>query len=504
MHVLHRQPQHRRLRQPHNRPRRAASRRRHILDQDIVKERCQPPHRLSRYRALRRRMWVVLRNQDRRLHVLHRDVLVRNVRHIVTPVAVCLDANPLVRALEVDALRVDVLRAARNLAADRQPMPVVEGAVRDGDVLARSVRPRRVDLAALDRNVVVARVGIHMVDHDVAGAERIDRIGIGRGIGRKHPDVADHNVVRVVRHNLPTRRVLHGHAFHANMLAVIEDHQPRPEDDLAHDACARRRARLGPPACAVAVNHAAARDGDVLGVVRAHQRLASWRAEDLDLRIIVVVGRAQQHSALLNLQRDIALQHHRPAQKRPAAQPYCPAARARASIHRRLDRLGVLGHPVRLCTIHPRIAELRGCNANTRRRRALRHHPHAHRRQQPHSNRNPHRISSRQNRAPEWYRNLPNPEPQPLFPGPCLFSSAPPTPSLIPTGGEPPPTTVIPTEGGVLCRRSGGPPAFRRCPCRCQFSAFACSLFVIPQRSGESLLAGWRVLVTGPCLPCRA
>jgi hypothetical protein len=64
----------------------------------------------------------------------------------------------------------------------------------------------------------------------------------------------------------------------------------------------------------------------------------------------------------------------------------------------------------------------------------------------------------------------------------CLFSSAP-TPNYRHPGRSAKynrhpdrklDEAVIPTGGGVLCRRSGGTPAFRFCPCRCLFSSAGC------------------------------
>ncbi len=78
-------------------------------------------------------------------------------------------------------------------------------------------------------------------------------------------------------------------------------------------------------------------------------------------------------------------------------------------------------------------------------------------------------------------------QPQRLFPARSITPSSRPQrphpPSSRPQRPHPPSSRpqradiainfVIPTGGGVLCRRSGGTPAFRRCPCRCLFLAFA-------------------------------
>ncbi len=78
------------------------------------------------------------RKKTRQRFLLRRDC--RRSAHARAAVAVCLDTYTVVGALEVDAF-VYVLHAASQFTADRKPVPVIEGAVGDGDVLARSVRP---------------------------------------------------------------------------------------------------------------------------------------------------------------------------------------------------------------------------------------------------------------------------------------------------------------------------------------------------------------------------
>ena len=289
MHILQRQPLHQRLRQSDNRPRRIASRRGYILNQNVVELRRQPPHRLGRHLARGRRVRIVLRNQDRRLHILHRDVLEREVRDIVAPVARRLDADPLVRPFEVDALGMDVLHATRDLTADRQPMSILKRAIRDRDVRARRIRPRRVDRARLDRHIVVARARKNVVNHNIARAEWIDRIRIRR-LRCQNAQVAQHHIVRIIRNNLPHARVLHGHAFHPHMLGMIEHHAKRPRMIVAQHARILRANDVVPPHLAVAVDGALALNRHVFRMDRAHQRLHRRIPREHRLRIIRAVG----------------------------------------------------------------------------------------------------------------------------------------------------------------------------------------------------------------------
>ena len=100
---------------------------------------------------------VVLSNEDGILHPIHIDVLERNVAHIIAAVARGLDADPIIRAFEVNPLGMDMLHTARNLAPNRKSMPMLKCAIGNRDVLTRSIWPRRINRSALNRDVVIAR-----------------------------------------------------------------------------------------------------------------------------------------------------------------------------------------------------------------------------------------------------------------------------------------------------------------------------------------------------------
>src|SRR6185312_13288802 len=96
---------------------------------------------------------IIFRDQDRGLHAFHRDVLEEQMTHVMAAIAVGLDADALIGALELDAFGADILGAARQLAADREAMTVQEDAIGNGDVAAGRVRARRIDLAGLDGDI---------------------------------------------------------------------------------------------------------------------------------------------------------------------------------------------------------------------------------------------------------------------------------------------------------------------------------------------------------------
>ena len=122
----------------------------------------------------------------------------------------------------------DVVRAAGDFAADGEAVAVEEGAIGDGDVAARIVAARRVDGAGFDGDIVVADVGVEMIDADVRRREGIDGVGVRRVLRGQHADVANDDIVAVVGNELPHGRVLDGDSFDADVLAVVEDDEPRP------------------------------------------------------------------------------------------------------------------------------------------------------------------------------------------------------------------------------------------------------------------------------------
>src|ERR1039458_1694491 len=136
-----------------------------------------------------------------------------------------------------------------------------------------------------------------------------------------------------------------------------EAYHPRPKDDLPPDARSWRAADGLPPALSIAVDGAGTGDGDVLGVVRADQRLPSRRAEHLYLLIVIVVWRTEQDRVLLQLKRHIALQQDRSAQVGARIQHHRTAALARRTvIDRLLDRRRILGRAIALGAILLRVA----------------------------------------------------------------------------------------------------------------------------------------------------
>ena len=141
------------------------------------------------------------------------------------------------------------------------------------------------------------------------------------------------HVVRVVRNDLPAGRVLDRDAFHADVLAVVEDDEARTKLDGPDYAGATRRPRLSPPALAVAVDGAFAGDRDLLGVRGADERLRSGRAELGLGRVVGMIRRAEQRCAFGDVESDVALEHDGAGEKGAAGEldRSAPAWRSRRS-----------------------------------------------------------------------------------------------------------------------------------------------------------------------------
>ncbi len=239
--------------------------------------------------------------------------LKHDVADVGATVAVGLDADGLIGSFEGDALDADVLYAAGDFAADGDAVAVLEGAVGDGDVLAGIVGAGRVGLAALDGDIVVAGVGVDMVDDDVRGTEGVDRIGVRRGKRRGDADIADDHVVGVVGDDLPEGRVLDRDADERDVLAVVPDDEARACGLVCRDAGTgngggRGAAHHVPPGGAVAVDGAFAGDVDVLGVNRADESLMALLAEFGDDGVVVMVGRAEERGVFGEVERDAGLE----------------------------------------------------------------------------------------------------------------------------------------------------------------------------------------------------
>ncbi len=111
----------------------------------------------------------------------------------------------------------------------------------------------------------------------------------------------------------------------------------------AHDSGVFDGARLLPPAFAIPIDGAFSGDGHVFSVGGADQSLNAGKAKLGDLRIVSVIGRAEQRRAFIELESDVALEDDRSAEIRASGELNGAAAFGRAGIDGFLNRVRVLG-----------------------------------------------------------------------------------------------------------------------------------------------------------------
>lgn len=329
---------------------------RHILNRDVVEVGGEAGDGGRGHFACGEDLGVVLADDESVFDVLHLDVAEGDVADIGTAVAVGFDPNAIVGAGEMNALDEDVLRPAGDFAADGDAVAMQEGAIGDGDVAAGCIGAGRVGGAGLDRDVIVANVGVEVIDVDVRRGEGIETIRIGRMLRRKDLDVVDRDVVRVVGDDLPHGGVLDGDSVHEDVLAMVEDDEAGARVFRSHDAMILDAAGLLPPALAVPVDDAVAGDGEIGCVGGADEGLVAGGAEFGDGRIVSVIGGAEEGGTLVEMQVDVALEHDGGAEIGSGREQHRATALGFAGVDCCLNGVRVLGDTVGLGTIGANIA----------------------------------------------------------------------------------------------------------------------------------------------------
>lgn len=329
---------------------------RDVLNRDVVEVGGEAGDRRRRYVAGGEDPGVVLADDQSVFDVLHIDVAEDDVTDIGTAVAVGFDANTVVGAVEVNSLDEDVLRTSGDLAADRDAVAVLEGAIKDGDVAAGGIGAGRIRGSGLDGNVVVAYIHEDVADGDVRGGEGIDAIGVDGAEGGKDLDVADRDVVRVVRDDLPHRRVLDGHAIHEDVLAVVEDDKAGTGVVRPHDAVILDGAGLEPPTVAVSVDDSLSGDGEIDCVGGADEGLIAGSAKLRDGRIVGVIGGAEEGCSFAEMQVDVALEHDGCAEIGSGGEQDSATSFGCAGVNCGLNRLGILGYAIGFGTVGADVA----------------------------------------------------------------------------------------------------------------------------------------------------
>ena len=267
-------------------------------------------------------------NHDRTFDVRHAQVQILHVVDKAAAVAVGLDADAVLRAVESAINHGDVRHAALRVAADAHAVAEAVGAVRDEHV-------RRIAAAG---EIVVARADVAVLDEDVAalhvaGIGVVARQnGIVRG-GSANLHAADGDIGAIAaERDVKHRRVGQRDALDEQPLAVRRRDHLGPLRILV---CFSER----PPRRALSVNRARAGDGDVVQLVAADEGLGIARAAG-----IFAEWQHPQQGTGFEVQIDLARQFDRAAEKNSGGNLHHAAARLARCINGGLDGASVRGH----------------------------------------------------------------------------------------------------------------------------------------------------------------
>ena len=143
------------------------------------------------------------------------------------------------------------------------------------------------------------------------------------------------------------------------MAAVIEEDEAR-----AHGGDEVGAGAMGvdgvPPGFSVAVDGAAAADGNVLGVGCAEERLQGALAQLLHFGIVGFVLAAEQGRARIDFEGDVTLEHDRSGEEGPRRQAHGAAAFGRAGVDSALNGVRIFGDAIALGAIGRYVTDARG------------------------------------------------------------------------------------------------------------------------------------------------
>ena len=165
---------------------------------------------------------IVVRHFDGRVRRIFDDPIIEaDILQQPAAAARALDADAAVGSLRHDIARHHVADAAGGLAAQHhRAMPVMDGAIGDGDVFRDAVDAQTVRVfAGFDADGVVAGVEIGIRDAHVA--RRIDIHAVGVGAREALDDhIADYDVVAIENVQHPHGRAQNMDAFDQDVLAL--------------------------------------------------------------------------------------------------------------------------------------------------------------------------------------------------------------------------------------------------------------------------------------------
>ena len=248
------------------------------------------------------------------------DIRKRNVLRVAA--VAHLDRDAAVAVRDDAVIDDDVLKIAGALGADLEcGRGRSERAAGNDDIPARAVL--HVASRTLQADAVIGASNVAADDANIGGMIRVDAVRIGAVERIEHADALNEHIVAARRMQGPERCVLHGDAGERDVLAVLHIAHGRARIEVTVEVI---RADALHERIHVAVDSALTGDGEVvriLGVEERIARLERYRAIDrrragyrgltglhaVRMEIGADVGVGLQHSPLLQMQLDVALEH---------------------------------------------------------------------------------------------------------------------------------------------------------------------------------------------------
>ena len=206
-----------------------------------------------------------------------------------------------------------------------------------------------VRLRGVEGDAVIARDNVAVGDADVRRPVDVDAVVVGHLEVVENPDAVDQHIVAPEKADGPEGGFAHRDVAHRHVAAVAKDDR--------EGACLRApvnvRCILEDVGAAIAVDHAGARDGDILGVIgEDHYADGDVRRGRIELhrvgdggRVVLMVRAALQHGAALEIELHVAAQadgSHR--DRRPGGHDDTTTAGGGAGVDGPLRRVGVALH----------------------------------------------------------------------------------------------------------------------------------------------------------------
>ena len=260
-----------------------------------------------------------------------------------------------VRVINLDVGHLDVAESAARCGAEFDTARARTGhAVAHLDVLADAFR-----IVRLEADRVVGRIEERVGQLHAVAVDDVDAVVVPESFA-VHGDAVDVEVLALVVDLHPEGRVFPRYVVDLHVFALAQEDQRRTRSGTVVFQLVLDHAFLDlvdvvvRGFSALAVDHAPARNADVLGFVGEDQAQPCAG----NLAVVVRVGRAQQHGAFVEVDRHVAFQFDRTGQVTAHVEDEAAAALFVDVVDRFLDRGGVHRRTVRFDAEQRRIVVL--------------------------------------------------------------------------------------------------------------------------------------------------